>query len=215
LTGWFCVVPGQGTVLRIQQHDPGSTALTFDGAWPEATLSAPTVHLAKLEYDLPPDFVRFATPPYVHSYFGSILNVGTTEQRFTDAPFALLYKGQPTRSFLIGPQRIALNTYDSRPYRLEYEYVAMPNDLVSGGIPIVPVQYRQVLSVGAAMLICFDKGDSRMQELASEYRELVRRMAQDQRRMLTGGSTTFGVHKVRGRPLRLRPPQQFGEMFVI
>lgn len=215
LAGWFFSVAGKTTVMRIVEHTPGTATLTFDADWPEdATLTAGDVTLFKLEYDLPGDFLRFSAPPYAHSYFGSTIDVGSIEQRDTDWPLSLNRQGRPTRAFMVAPQRVALNGYDDRSYRIDFEYIFMPTTLTAGSLPTLPMHHRQVLASGAAMLMCFDKSDSKAEQLASEYRELVSRMVQEHRRALTGGSSTFGVFRTRQPTFFSRSPQTYGELYL-
>jgi len=220
--GRYVIVPSNPrTVLRVVgiTNPSGNAVLAFDAPWPEETIAAGSaVDLAAIEYDLPSDFMRFAAPPYVHSLYGSPASVGTSEQRDWDRPLSILMKGIPTRAYVVGPRRIAFNTYDTRAYRVETEYVFLPPDLVSGGEggPL-PEHHRGVLASGAAMLILFDKNDSRMAEVASEYRELVGRLVQEHRRFLSSGSTAFGMFMTRGGSFTMhrRSSQTFGELYLI
>jgi hypothetical protein len=220
--GRYIVIPSnKRTILRVSStsNPSGNAVITFDAPWPEETVSSgSSVDLAPVEYDLPTDFVRFASPPYLHSLYGSAVPIGTTEQRDWDRPLSILNKGIPTRAYVAGPKRIAFNTYDDRAYRVETEYIFFPPDLVANGdAGPIPEHHRGVLSSGAAMLMLYDKNDSRMSEAASEYRELVGRLVQEHRRFLSSGSGIFGVHLARGESFtsRRRSPQSFGELFLV
>ena len=143
--------------------------------------------------------------------------MGSLEQRNIDWPLSLanMRQARPTRSFLVAPQRIAMNAYDIRAYRIEFEYIAMPIDLGTGGTCVLPLHHRSVLASGAAMLMCFDKGDGRAANLASEFRETVGRMVQEHRRAIGGGSSTFGQFRTRQYGTIRRSPQTFGELFLV
>jgi hypothetical protein len=216
-TGQYVMVGSQPTVLRVQSVGITGTTVVFDGPYvDDAQAAGTTITFAQMEYDLPKDFLRFSSPPYVHSVFGQGLNVSSIEQRNSEWPLALQLQGRPTRAFMVGPQRIALNSYDTRAYRCEFEYIAMPADLVEGGEPsLLPLHHRSVLCAGAAMLIALDKGDPKSANFASEYRETVSRMIQEHRRMISGGSTTFGAFKTRQPSLIRRSPQVYGELFLV
>lgn len=213
-TGHYVVVQGQPTVLRVQSV-PSPTSIIFDAAYPDDTVASPTLFVAKMEYDLPSDFIRFSSSPYVHSFFGSTLDVASVEQRSTDWPLAVVRQGRPTRSFRTAQGRIAVNAFDTRGYRVEFEYIANPALLVAGSEPRLPLHHRAVLASGAAMLMAFDKGDSRADNFASEFRELVGRMVQEHRRALGAGSSTFSMFRVRNPRMLMRAPQPFGELFLI
>lgn len=214
--GLYVVVQGKPTVYRVQGLDASATVITLDAPYVDDTTAGATVDLAQMEYQLPSDFIRFASTPYVHSVFGASLDVSSIEQRNTDWPLAIVRAGRPTRAFMVGPNTLAFNGYDTRPYRVEYEYINNLPKLVAGG-PVVgiPQHHRQVLSSGASMLIAFDKGDSKSQELASEYRELVGRMVQEHRRSIGGGSSTFCQFRVRKSGIPKRAPQSLGEIYLV
>jgi hypothetical protein len=211
--GWRLQTGRLATVPRVTGQD--GTALTLDAEWPEDSQSAASCVLWNPECELPGDFVRFAAQPYVHAGFSGSIPVSSREQQFSEWPISVPIQGQPTRAFLTGPQTIQVNTYDTRAYRLEFEYIAIPPDIHESTTPIVPLQYRHVLASGAAMLITFDKSDGRAAHLASEYRETVQRMVQEHRRALSGGSSTIGQFRVRERGLPQRAVQPMGELFLI
>jgi hypothetical protein len=214
--GWRLEVAKLPTVPRIASVAETIGTATMDAPWPEATQSSASYVLYNPEYDLPPDFVRFAGAPYLHSRYMDPIPVGAREQHDISFPFGTFFREPPTAAALIQPQRIQLNSYDVRSYRLEFDYVFMPPDLVLGGSVVVPQHYRAVLASGAAMLLAFDKSDDRAENLASEYRELVQRMVQEHRRALSGGSTTFGVHRTRiGQTHRKGRIQPRGEQYLI
>lgn len=216
LVGLRMLVQGRETTPVVATHTSGTDTFTMDAVWPEDTYAGPITFFVS-EYPLAADFLRFSAPPYVHAYGGAPIPVGSFESQGTEYPWSVVLSGAPSRAFQLGPQTVGLNAYDSsRSYRLEYEYVAMPIDLVAGASPILPQHHRSVLAVGTAMMLCFDKSDSaRAQNLASEYRELVGRMAQEHRRMLSGGSNLFGQFRFRA-PLGFeRRPQPMGEMYLI
>ena len=118
-------------------------------------------------------------------------------------------------AFMTAPQTVEVNAWDTRAYRFEYEYIALPADLVAGsGTTIFPPHYRPLLSIGTSMLICHDKGDDRAKTFASEFRELAMRMCQEHRRMISGGSSVFGQFKARQSPA-FRSQQLHGELFIV
>lgn len=216
ILGHYIVVNGKPTVYRaVASSNPISTEVYLDAEYVDDTAASALIDIAKLEYDLAGDFLRFCSTPYIHSVFGASIDVSSLEQRNTDWPLAIVRQGRPTRAFQVGPRTIALNGYDTRPYRFEYEYVAMPPDLLASEFPLLPAHHRTVLSVGAAMMILFDKGDSRAANLASEYRELVGRMVQEHRRAISGGSSTFGAFRFRKTGTPVRSPQSLGELYLV
>ena len=212
LEGWRIQISTLPTVPRIVSHS--GTSITLDAPWPEDTQTGATCNIFDVEYALPPDFLRFASAPYVHSTFAAPIPVSSRRQLHIDYPWAHMTQGRPTKAFLTGPRTLQVNTFDNRGYRYEFEYIGMPADLQAGGEPVLPMHQRPVLASGVAMLILHDKNDSRAETMASEYREWIQRMMQEHRRSLGAGSTSYGVHRVRSRGWIQRQVQPEGELFL-
>lgn len=214
--GWRIEVNKLRTVPRFASHAPGSTSAVLDAEWPEDDVTGGTYRCWQEEYDLADDFVRFAGAPVLHSNYLPPLPVTHREQLVTHSPLQLLNEGEPKQAAMIAPRKLIFDTFDTtRGYRFEYEYICMPTDLVAGGVILLPHHHRQVLAVGTSMLILHDKNDSKAETMASEYRELVARMAQEHRHLLGAGSPNFGQFKLRaeyGR--RNRSKQPYGEQFL-
>lgn len=216
VAGWRLDVAHLPTVPRILTHVAGSTSATLDAAWPEVTSTGASYTLFNVEYDLPADFLRFAGTPYLHSRYMDAIPVGVRENHDMWYPFGTFFKAPPTSAALIQPQRIQLNSYDTRAYRLEFDYIFMPPDLQAGGPIPLPRHHRAVLAIGAAMLICFDKGDDKAERLASEFRERVSLLVQEHRKMMSSGSPTMGVHKIwPSRDPRKGRIQPRGEQYLV
>jgi hypothetical protein len=202
----YRIVPSDTTVLdfmpKVSAHTAGAGTLTMDVSAPAS--GSTDVVFAKDTVALPSDFLRFTMAPTRQRVLtdGYPIEVGARE--IGPAPWRTLSQGAPTRASLTGPQTLAFNSYDTVPYRLEFEYIAMPADLIAGATPILPAHHRACLAVGAAMLMLFDKSDlSRAQNLASEYREMIRRMTQEQTKAMSGSSSMnarFAYRNALGAP---------------
>lgn len=219
VAGWRLEVSKLPTVPRILSHTAASTSATMDAPWPEETQTLASYVVYNVEYDLASDFLRFAGSPYLHSRYMDPIPVSSRETHDQAYPFGTFFKEPPTAACLIQPARIQLNSYDTRPYRLEYDYIFRPDQLVTTvgtEEPNMPHHHRPTLSVGAAMLLTFDKDDGRTENLASEFRERVRRMVQEHRKQLSSGSMTYGTHRTRlGQSDRKGRIQPRGEQFLI
>jgi len=215
--GWRVKVTGEPTIPRVLTHVAGSTSATLDAEWVEATYTAATYVCYKEKYSLASDFLRFSGAPQLHSNYLGTINVTSREQMLTQMPMQLSDEGEPNVAAMIAPKTIVFDTYDTNQgWRFEYDYIALPSKLVAGATPVLPEHHRVVLAVGAAMLIMFDKHDSRAENLASEYREILARMNQEHRMALTSGSSTFGQFKCRqGGVLGRRASQRYGERYLV
>lgn len=201
-------------IVNVTGLTTTSATCVLDSIWPEDTTTTGGL-VARLEYDLPEDFLRFANPPSFHSGTRQPISVGSLETRDMDFPLSGISQGVPTRAFMVSDRRIALDTYDDTGYRMEYEYIAIPAYLTTDDEPPLPQHYRVVLAVGAAMLMMFDKDDSRAANLASEYRELVSAMEQEHASKLAKGSVTFGQYRTRQNNRATRARQPFGELYIV
>jgi hypothetical protein len=215
LAGYRLMANQLPTIPLIAAHTGGTAAITLDAEWPEVSVAGGTCKLWKDTYTLATDFLRFAAPPYIHNTWAQGISIGCIENRDTEWPLSMIPQGPPTQAYLRGPNTIVLNAWDTRAYRFEYEYLAMPADLVAGaGVTLLPAHYRPILSIGTSMLIADNKGDDRAQTFASEYREMLGRMAQEHRKMISGGSAVFGQYKCRSGT-GIRAPQPNGEIFLV
>lgn len=216
VAGWRLEVAKLPTVPRVLTHVAGATAAVLDAPWPEDTQTAAAFVVYNVEYALPGDFLRFAGAPYLHSRYQDPIPVSVPEVHDAAYPFGTFFKEPPSAAAMLQPRLIQLNSYDTRSYRLEFDYIFMPPDLQANGTVLLPHHHRSVLSSGAAMLIAFDKNDDRAENLASEFRETVRRLVQEHRKQLSAGSMTYGTFQTRmgqgGRKGRIQPK---GETFLI
>lgn len=206
-------VEGARTAPIIVEH----TASNFemDAPWPEDNATGVGADIVQYEYDLPVDFLRFAQMPSLHSDSQTSISVAALEQRDMEFPVPSKMQGTPTRAYIVGPKRIALNAYDDKSYRLEFEYIHFPTNIMDGDEPPLPEHHRPILSVGAAMLMLLDKNDGRAQNLASEFREMLDSMGTEQRQTLISGSGVYGQFRFRQPGTRTRSRQSTGELYLV
>lgn len=219
LAGYRIVINNQETMPIISTHTAGTSTATLDAVWPQATETAVSFQTWPWEVSLASDFLRFAGAPWLHSDYGQIIDMVSKETLVESAVLQAGYEDAPRRFALVRDQVIVFDRYDTdRSHRFEYDYIAQPTDLAAGETPLLPRHHRQVLSTGAAMMILFDKNDARAENAASEYRELVMRMAQEHRKMLGSGSSVMGQFLVRNPGFRgggyRRGRQPMGEWFL-
>src|SRR6267142_4794759 len=203
------------TVPRIASHIAGATTAVLDAPWPQDTQSMSDFVLIQLEYALPTDFVRFCESPYVHGGWGGMgggwtssslprLAIGSVQQVGDQFPITQISQGPPTAAGRFNAETIQLNTWDAQSYRIEFSYIFNPPALQVGiqQQPLIPMRFRQVYSLGAAMLIMQDKVDSRAGGLSSEFREIVAHMGNEYRKEQTAGSELAGRHLFRANQRR-------------
>jgi hypothetical protein len=214
LDGYRIQIANLPTVPLIDGH-AGGTSASLDSTWPEDSQAGAGYNAFKLDYALPTDFLRFASVPMMHHAYQTTITIGSLENRNTQYPLSGIGQGVPTLAFLVGQKTLQVNAWDTRGYRLEFEYVCMPPPLVAAGDVLLPAHHRAVLASGAAMMLLFDKSDPRAANFASEYREGVARMVQEHRRAMSGGSPVFGQIKPRARNPIQRASQPLGELYLV
>lgn len=196
LSGYELSIDGYPTIYRVAGSN--SDTLTLDQPWIHNSVTDGTIRLYNLEIPLPPDFIRFASPPRIRQGGGYFpISLTALEDLFTE-PLGL-DSGQPDRAALLAPLVLRLNRYDQKQrHIIEVEYVALPPDLLAPtDEPLLPRPHRRVLSTGAASCIMFDKNDAKSKTLASEFKEFVAVMSAEHRAQLVRGSKLFGQFKFR------------------
>lgn len=217
LAGYRILINNQETIPLISTHTAGTSTATMDAVWPQDTETSVNFQAWAWEVSLASDFLRFEGAPWLHSDFGPPIPGMSKEQMLTDNPIHSVGAGAPQAFAQVGEQTIIFDRYDAeRRYRFEYEYIMMPSDLEAGQTPLLPRHHRQVLSSGAAMLMLYDKNDVKAEAAASEFRELVMRMAQEHRKLLGSASNLMGQYLVRQPGYRRRRgAQPNGEVFLV
>jgi hypothetical protein len=193
------------TVPRIADHAANATTATLDAGWPQDTQVASNYVLFQIEYPLPADFLRFVESPAVHggwiSFTPPRLNMGSVEQVGDQFPIQTMSQGPPTAAARMNDTTIQVNRWDTQGYRSEFSYIFQPPALALAQLPLqeplVPARFRQVIAIGAAMLIAHDKVDSRTASLSSQFREIIAHMGNEWRHEQGVGSELAGVHLYR------------------
>lgn len=188
------------TTPRVFSHIKGNAFLTLDAPWPQETQTVSDFAIWKAEYPVPSDFERFCEAWKVQG--GNLnseqpLNVGSFEQVGDYWPVNDAYIGAPSAAARMDPDTIMLNRFDTFSYRVEGSYIFRPPTLVLESTPtlqqpLVPERFRQVLSLGAAMLMMQDKVDSRSEAVASQFREMISTMSDEYRKEQNSGSELSG-----------------------
>jgi hypothetical protein len=188
------------TIPRVSGYG-GGISVTMDTAWPQESQTFSDFAFFQHEYPLPSDFVRFCESPWVqggssYSLRPGRLSVGDSEQVEDQWPIELVSYGPPSAAARVQDNLIAMNRFDTFSYRVEFSYIYTPPALSVGDIvpqePVVPLRFRHIISLGAAMLIMHDKNDARMDSLSSEFREVLTQMGQEYRKEMQSGSELNG-----------------------
>lgn len=192
LVGYRLIISGEAHQPLVSTHD--GTGLTFTSPW-VADDTTVVFKADKIEYDLPDDFHRFASPLF-RSDDSRIDVVGSVD---VDGPTR--WSGWPWQSWpcgviqatLVAQRRLRVSGVPSRRSVYEYEYVFEPEALTLGGDdPVVPLLHRRVLSYGAAYAILYDCRDDTADGIYQRFATEWDAMERDQKRNFRAGSAMFG-----------------------
>lgn len=184
-------VSGALTVLHLQDPWSGPADTVDDWmAYPDT-------------YRLPTDFVRGCSPLYVAGAPARIsgpmwLDVVEASQLEQDFPTAVAQGGMPVLAARVTDDRIRFSHYLDTPsdpdlVQIEFEYLRRPPPLLSGVIPLLPLEHRRVLSYGAAFLILDDKDDNAAQGMWGLFQAQWKAMRDEDIRSRLRMSSRWGV----------------------
>lgn len=191
------------TVPRIASHTAGATTAQLDTTWNQESQTVSNFVLFQAEYPMPADFVRFVEAWQVQGGWGGgnppRLNVGSYEQVNDRYPLTEYNQGPPSAAARLTSSLLMMNRWDTFSYRIEGSYIFQPEPLTIeiNQQPLVPLRFRHMLSIGAAMMVMQDKVDGRKNDLASEFREIIHHMGIEYRHEQMMGSEWNGRHLYR------------------
>lgn len=197
-------------VYRIATHTAGSASFTLDLAWQGDSIASGGFKLAKLDYALDASVVRLVEPfrifqiqPYEADGQGKVQGISPDElhRRFPLYMMFITPQRAPTHFAIVnetsGIITVRFNTSTVVPSRTEYEYVPMPDELTLSGIPandpipILPLEHRSVLAMGATYWLMVDKEDPRADLYFRNTQQKLQSMLMERRREYEDESKDF------------------------
>lgn len=201
VVGYFIRIGDHPDLFRIATHTAAATAATLDAAFTGTTGASQTFHLFKAEYDLASDVVRVISPMRI--YQGTLSEVDGTELMSLerDHPLREIQAGAPLQFALVTERKIRFSHYgpasDTTPnmIRVEYDYIYRPADLTDSGSeePIVPLNYRKLLTDIALTFLFVDKNDDRASSVSGLAKKGLQAMENEQRSRMVNYSRNYGT----------------------
>lgn len=187
-----------GDIYRVLSHVAGTAAVVLDSVWTDVTNAALTVRAVQLEYDLASD---------VHAIFGAMkgnrsgiyrVDGCELEQLEDEYPVQLLSAGQPKLFAMVGEQRVRFSHYPgdlvTDLLRLEYDYKVVATDLADdANTPLVPREYRRLLSDFLLYFIYMSKNDDRATQVLNTAQAGLMAMVKENRKRLMKMGAMFGA----------------------
>src|SRR5712664_21796 len=209
---WYFYIQNTfGDVFRVTAHTGGSGVVTLDSPYTGATNAAAAVRIIQLEYDLASDLRSIIGPMSINSDDFQI--DGCELDSFLGRyPSFTVQQGPPELFAMVGEQRVRFSHYPGDTgdliFRVEYNYLVVPADLADdANVPLVPREYRRVLSDYTTMWILNEKNDPRAGAMGQSAASALTAMARENRRRLTKMGHKFGQLFSRQDQLVRRIPQ--------
>lgn len=165
-SGWYLKVTGETDVYRFSAQDANQSNATLDSVFTGDTDTGASFTLFKLEYDLGGDVLRLndkmhASRDARYDIYG--MDLSKMDEEF---PIHLIEAGTPSRFAMVDEDTVKFNRYgsaDGNYIRVDYSYTKKPADLTDDAAeePLVPLQYRHLLSDMAVFFIHQDKENDR------------------------------------------------------
>lgn len=168
------------------------SSITLRTPWLDATQTSITTWIAyQAEYDLPTDFARFSSPLYVPMwpYELDVVDPRQLEQTY---PFGSIAQSVPVLGALVTERKLRFSHIPDQNYAAEFEYIVQPDHIEDGVTPLIPERDRAVLSLGAAYLLQYLRGDSDQDRVLAMFTDAYRVMADQQRGTLAKASSRYG-----------------------
>lgn len=188
-------------VYKILSHTAGATAFLLDSFYVGATAPTATFKAMKTDYTVP-SMVAALSP--IVSFRHPFTIPGMTQEAMEKAfPIATLDEGLPKAFSLIDPTTLRFSHGgfpDGEKTRLEINFKALVTALTDNltSLPIVPAQWRHVLSDMALVYLLMDKNDDRVGNAASQARLVMAAMFKENRRQLLKIDGQVGFIRPRG-----------------
>ncbi|MFQ5915726.1 MAG: hypothetical protein ACE5JS_21345 [Nitrospinota bacterium] len=221
LDNWFFKVDDHADIFRISAHTANATGATLDSVYTGDTDTAADYKAFKLEYDLATDLLKVISP--MRAYQDGRSEIYGMDLRALEAqwPLRLANSGVP-RAFAIVREKhdqasktitVRFSHYGGTSstdlIRVEYDYFFRPSVLTDSGSeePVVPWEYRKLLSDVGLFFLHQDKDDNRAEGVGRLAQAGVRAMAQENLSRLVAMGKDFGRIKVwpEDRVKRLEP----------
>lgn len=173
--GKFLKISDRVEYYRISSHIAGETSFTLDSSYAGSTGTGLFYSAIKLDYDLATNVMRLIGAMKVCKTQQNVKNdpgkIEASDFRAFDRayPWSAIEEGIPTEFCEIykntdtGLITVRFNKYPAEKTRVEYDHITYPSNLTDSAtsIPLIPLEYREVLSDCVAHQLLVDKEDTK------------------------------------------------------
>jgi hypothetical protein len=187
VTGWRFMVDSEPDSFLISSFDKLNSTADLDMPYTGPTNIAAGYRLMKDTYKLDSGVAAVIGP--MVSYRGNLTISGMSGPEFDRRwPLSYFVDGAPTAFCLEDEQTVRFNAGGMRDtyMRLEFRYRPVPETLsdTDDSIPLVPIQYRHLLSDMALVYVFMDKNDDRAAGANASARSGLAAMVKENQRRL-------------------------------
>lgn len=195
LQGYRLKIDTEPDVYVIANHTPLTFGITLDSQYTGPTNTAATFTAMKTSYTLAANVNSLMSP--MTTFRDNPIMGFTPERMDTLFPRNSISAGIPQAFCLEDERTIRFDRAgrsDGMGMRVEYHYRPAVVDLVNSPLdfPLVPLQYRHVLSDMALVYLYMDKNDDRLTAVGTSARSTLGAMAKENTRRLTKMDLTVG-----------------------
>ena len=211
VAGWKFRLPNHPEVFEIATHTALDPNATLDSVWTGDTASAATYTLMKVTYTLSSSVAALISAMF--GYRGNKQVIGLSPERMDELyPLSELQPGIPTAFSLEDIQTVRFShggNPDGKSMRLEYRYRPKVDALTDDPVtePLVPLEWRHLLSDMALTYLLLDKNDDRSNAVALSARTGLAGMLKENRRRLAKMGRVVGkiYPRTNGKPTPVGP----------
>lgn len=163
LQGRFLKVDEHSDVFKISSHTAGTANMTLESVYTGDTDTTASYSIFQTDYTLA-NHLKLAGEMKQYRSWPFIISAISSRNFDLNFPLQKLKSGAPDKFTYLDSTTVRFNSIgdkDGGYIKIDYNYLRVPDDLEIGGTPLVPLQYRHVLSDFATALLMKDKDDTR------------------------------------------------------
>jgi hypothetical protein len=205
---FFYVDSDNGDIYRITTHTAAQNVALIDQPYTGASQVASACHLIKFQYSLASDCKSIVGRMRAYQDNRDFIDMTDLDPMRTQFPLRTRPTGMPILFAMVGEQTVEFSHYIGDTVtsgaRVEYDYLVIPNDLADDGVsqPLLPFQYRAMLSDYGTAFILTDKDDNKAATFLASAQGRLQAMVKEHDRRMSQASNNFGKIMPRQRDLR-------------
>jgi|TARA_Y100000310_G_scaffold231529_2_gene234120 hypothetical protein len=197
-------VDDHADVFIISSHTAASDTATLESVYTGPTDTTANFKAFKVDYDLASDLLYLTSPFIAFQDSRDEIPVIDLDKLREKWPLNSIGSGVPKNAAFIGERKVRFSHYggvsSTELIKLDYEYIYEPSDLADdSNAPLVPRQYRKILSDWGTAWLLMDKEDDKAIAALKAATSGVQAMARENRKrmLMASGSENFGKIKPR------------------